>query len=189
MFCRTLRTTVAQTIHRPGVGARKNDRYDCRFTRKTIKHSPSVMVWGGFSSYVRGGLFFLPPKTTMRKEEYLMVLEEKLLPRWRAPITHFLQDGAPCHTAKVVKEWHQKHGVRLIDWPGNSPDLNPIENMWGFMKGKLSNTKLTSIPHLQEELKRLWCLGLSEEYCQKLADSMPRRLEMVINAGGGPTKY
>ena len=71
---------MAQTIHRPGVGARKNDRYDCRFTRKTIKHSPSVMVWGGFSSYVRGGLFFLPPKTTMNADRYIEVLREHLLP-------------------------------------------------------------------------------------------------------------
>ena len=75
-----MRSSGHQTIRRPGVGARKNDRFKSQFTIKTMKHSPSVMVWGGFSMRGAGGLFFLPPKVTMNSERYCDVLRDHMLP-------------------------------------------------------------------------------------------------------------
>ena len=80
--------------------------------------------------------------------------------------------------------------ISLIDWPGKSPDLNPIENVWNWMKQQLQDSKATSLPQLQQEIKELWTLQMDNiQYLKNLAESMPRRLEAVIQNEGNSTKY
>jgi hypothetical protein len=107
-----------------------SDRFDPRFTQKTVKHPMKVMVWGCFSWKGRGGLEFLNQGEMMNGQRYLRLLDEKLeLFMGLHNTTHFLQDGAPCHKAKIVTAWfNARPHITLIKWPGNSPDLNPIEN-------------------------------------------------------------
>jgi hypothetical protein len=106
--------------------------------------------------------------------------------------TFFLQDGAPCHTSKLVKNYLNESRDRfsIMDWPGNSPDLNAIENCWSYMKRRLmGNTNITSLPKLQEAIKRMCELDMGLSYFRKLSDSMPRRLQLVIDQKGEMTKY
>ena len=88
-------------------------------------------------------------------------------------------------------EWfRQRPNIQLIDWPGNSPDLNPIENCWAWMKSQLKDCQATSIPQLEEEIMRLWLFRMSDsEYLRNLVMSMPRRLQAVLENGGNANKY
>ena len=100
-----------------------------KYTSKTIKHSSSAMVWGCFGNNGRGGLYFLPKGETMKANNYLQMLKDKL-PTFM-PLVNcntFMQDSAPCHKAKTVVCWLNSH-YNVLRWPGNSPDLNPIENL------------------------------------------------------------
>ena len=166
-------------------------RYHQRYVNKTVKHSPSVMVWGCFSGKEgRGSLYFLPPKTTMNSDRYMEVLKEKLFPWMQLHrVDKFLQDGAPCHKSRKVMSLLKEQPFSVMDWLGNSLDLNPIENVWGYMKSKLKKTKMTSLQQLINEIKLFWVRDLSPAYLLKLAHSMPERIRKVVEAKGQLTEY
>ena len=165
-------------------------RYDPKYTVKTVKHPDSVMVWGAFSgNHGRGGLYFLPKNVTMRGANYLEVLEQHMVPFWHIhQCHHFMHDGAPAHRTKVVQKFLRDANIAVLEWPGNSPDLNPIENAWNVMKNKVQEKQPSSIPDLKAMLTDLW-VHMDLNYCEKLADSMPTRLHNVIVAKCQMTKY
>ena len=169
---------------------RGSDRSDSKYSLKTVKKPASVMVWGGFGSRGAGPLHFLDQNVTMNSRRYISVLS-KYLPRWmrRLQTEVLLQDNAPCHASRMTRRYLERKAIRTIDWPGNSPDLNPIENLWNEAKWQLHRYDTTSIPKLVEALKELWQKGVDRSYCKTLVRSMPRRLKSVIAKKGDMTKY
>ncbi len=114
------------------------------------------MVWGCLSGTGDwGSLYFLPPKTTMNGDGDMEMLREKLL-FWmdHHKATHFFQDGAPCHKSKKVMALLKEQKFAVMDWPGNSPDLSPIENLWSILEGKLKKKdNISSLPLLIRPLR------------------------------------
>ncbi len=96
----------------------------------------------------------------------------------------FQKDLSPAHTAKSTKSWLNDLGVGVLDWPANSPDLNPIEHLWGIVKRKIRN----ETKKWKATVKETWA-SIPPQQCHKLITSMPRRIESVIKAKGAPTKY
>lgn len=80
-------------------------------------------------------------------------------------------------------------GVESLDWPGNSPDLNPIENVWALMSAKIRKQKPKSMLELMKTIEKVWFEDITAEYLEALYDSMPNRVKCVIKAKGGTTKY
>ena len=122
---------------------------------------------------------------------YIKVLDDKLERFMEGhDCTHFLQDSAPCHTSKLVKKWFaDRPHITLIKWPGNSPDLNPIENAWNWMKVKLRESMATNMEDWKRDIVRLWVTRMDDRYLQALVESMPRRMTQVLQKEGAMTKY
>ncbi len=100
----------------------------------------------------------------------------------------FQQVLAPVHTDKSTKSWFNDDGVGVLDWPANSPDLNPIENLWGIVKRKMRNKRPENADKLKAIVKETWA-SVPPQQCHKLITSMPRQIEAVIKAKEAPTKY
>ena len=166
------------------------DRCNPRYTQPTVKHPASVMIWGCISGAGRGGLCFLAKGERMNAIRYQAVLEQHLLPFINIRGTDtFMQDGATCHTARTLMRWLQEQGIPTLKWPPNSPDLNPIENLWDIIKRRVALAKCTTIEGLKNEIRRVWVTDTSPDLCKNLVDSMPRRIAAVLKNNGHPSKY
>lgn len=181
-----VRGTGYNYVRRPP-GLRLNPKY----TLKTVKHPPSLMVWGAITAVGRCGLKIFEKNVKVNADKYIEVLQSKVKIHMQVTgTTLFQQDSAPCHVAKKVKKWFMDNGVELLpNWPSNSPDLNVIENCWNVMKRKVAEHHPTSEADLKKVLKQVWTTEISPGYCKALVHSMPARIRQVLNNKGFPTKY
>ncbi len=104
----------------------------------------------------------------------------------------FKHDLAPAHTAKSTKSWLNDHGVGVLDWPANSPDLNPIDNLWGIVKREIRNKRPNKCRWTEGNCQRN--LGFHTPSAVPQTDHLHAtpnwdRIETVIKAKGAPTKY
>ncbi len=120
------------------------------------------MVWGAMSSAGVGPLCFLRSK--VNTAVYQEVLEHFLLPAadqlYGDADLIFQQDLAPAHSAKATSTWFKDHGIPVINWPANTPDLNPIENLWGIVKRKMRYARLNNAEELKATIRATWALIL-----------------------------
>ena len=102
----------------------------------------------------------------------------------------FQQDNDPKHMSKLAQAWFKAHGFKVLPWPALSADLNPIEQLWDYLKRKLGEYERppNGMIELWERVEREWD-KIDAEVCQNLIESMPRRVAVVVKAKGGYTMY
>ena len=88
----------------------------------------------------------------------------------------FQQDNAACHTSREsICAIEVLFGKDFIEWPPNSPDLSPIENVWAIIKEKLEKRSIKNLDDLRENFMDIWAkfpVSLCEKICDKFKDKM-----------------
>uniref|UniRef100_A0A0E9WSK0 Tc1-like transposase DDE domain-containing protein n=1 Tax=Anguilla anguilla TaxID=7936 RepID=A0A0E9WSK0_ANGAN len=107
-------------------------------------------------------------------------------------VASFSRVMRPATPAKIVQEWFEEHDreFKVLPWPPNSPDLNPIEHLWDVLEKQVRS--MEAPPHNLQDLNDLlltsWC-QIPEDTFRGLVESMPRWVRAVLAARGGPTQY
>ncbi|GFX19502.1 transposable element Tcb1 transposase [Trichonephila clavipes] len=172
------------------VRRRTHEEFRPQCLKPTVKYPTKVMVWGCMSSHGVGRLHNV--RGTVKAMDYIEILQNKLLPTARDLFGNqswiFQDDNAPCHRAKVVQKWLKDHTVNRMNWPGQSPDLNPIENLWFKIGYEISKKKPSNKRELIEALIFSFNHIVTKDLL-KLVHSMTKRHRAVIKANGWPIKY
>lgn len=173
------------------VRRRSGERNNPELFQKTVKHGGGgVMVWGGFCATGVGELY--PCEGNVKADQYLEILKGPMLRSLRNLFGRhnaiFQQDNAPVYTAKLVKGWLDQQAFTVLDWPPQSPDMNPIEHCWDAIGRKLAQRHHNSKADLLVSLREEW-EALPTDYLRRLVESMPKRVHALLKAKGGSTTY
>ena len=174
------------------VGRRHGERLLNQCLKSTIKHGGgNIQVWGCFSFSGVGG--FYREKGILEKKQY-SILQRYAIPSGKRLCGRrftLVQDNDPKHCSNFCKQHLQnkeRQGeLKLMDFPPQSPVVNPIEHLWENLKREKVKHAVTSKDNLWEILSDCWG-NIKAPVLQALVKSMPKRVQAVLKAKGRHTK-
>ena len=182
-------TSLRKTVWREA-----NQRYHPSNIVPTFKSGyVSLSVWAAFSA--RGRTPLIKIEGTLKQERYKEILDSELVPfiskhYGNTDSVVFQQDNCGPHKAKSVSSFLYEKGIEVMCWPAQSPDLNPIENAWAYLKRRLRQHRPypRNVAELFDVMQHEWQL-IPDSYFIKLVESMPTRATLVKLNKGASTKY
>ena len=159
---------------------------------KTRSPKGSVMVWGAINFSFKIDLVIMEGKFNSIK--YCEMLGDNFICKahnFQGNNFIFQQDNASTHTSKYTREMLEEENINTLDWLARSPDLNPIENVWGMLTQiiyKNSRSYKKKKEDLKNAINEAW-KQLPQSYFQDLVCSMKKRLREVIKQDGDSIKY
>ena len=151
----------------------------------------SLMVWAEFSA--QGKTPILKVKGRMNSTAYIEMIEDVLIDFTDQNMDGdfiFQQDNAAIHVSRQSKDWFNSKEIELLDWSACSPDLNPIENLWGILCRKVyaGGRQFNTVAELEVAVRNSW-REIRIETLEALVNSMPNRVFEVIRCQGKKIKY
>jgi hypothetical protein len=181
-----------ERVYRP-----QGTRYNAEYVKESARSGRvSAEVWGWISSRGIGLLHRIDGR--LDGAQYLHILRDIMVPSVREMypdgVINFQQDQSPVHKSQLLQGClADQNEVELLDWPPYGSDLNPIEHVWVEMKrvmaenwpdpSRASNNALWDVLAAWEEVAH------SKGYAATLVESLPRRIQMVIDSEGYCTPY
>lgn len=169
-------------------------RKDRRIFSKRNYGGGSLMIWLGVSRDFKSTLYVVDGK--MNSKKYIQLLTTAMLPLKNQTAAAanataiFQQDKASIHRSAETTAWFQQQNIDVLDWPTSSPDVNPMENLWGILAREVyrDNRQFQTVEELRDAILQEWN-GMSQDTVRAVIDSMPNRIFQVIQANGKATKY
>lgn len=154
----------------------------------------SVMIWLAISRERTSPICFI--EGTLTSNKFIQLLSNQLEPLVRDleglhdEEIYFQQDNASVHSSHATQDWLDKHGITVLDWPAISPDLNPVENVFGILARRLyaGNRQFATATELRAAILEAW-EEVTWDDIQKTINSMHSRMIAVIAEKGGSTDY
>ena len=156
------------------------------FLPKFQGNQSGAMMWGVFSYYGKGPLVRVEGK--IDHVEYINLLNDYMLPEYNAARSLFRpiwqQDGAPAHRHSETAIFLESHGIDCLRWPACSPDLSPIEDVWGAFAARIKKMEsVGSVPKMVNVVLDMWD-DLDNSFLETLSDSFRYRCEKVLELEG-----
>jgi transposase len=171
----------------------RGEAWNPKYSREVESHPAGINFWCCFSGHGTGGCETFSYNNTgpvMRAIlQYHLINSARKFYRSNPPeLWWLLWDNSPIHRSGEVLGWLHRNGVHCLELPPYSPDCNPTENLFADLARRVEQHYPITVEELEEAIHTEWPLT-NQTFLSHLAQSMPRRIEAILNNAGHATKY